>query len=145
MLTITQCNESDYATLAEIWKRSVLATHRFLTADIIAEIKQELIPTYFPAVSLYAACDNGVSVGFIGLSGDKIEMLFVDSIYLRHGYGSAMIEFAKKCGATYVDVNEQNPAALKFYETHGFRIVGRDNTDDAGRPYPILHMSLRPA
>jgi len=54
----------------------------------------------------------------------------------------ALIEFAKQRGVTKVDVNEQNPSALNFYKAKGFRVISRDETDDAGRPYPILHLSL---
>ena len=57
-------------------------------------------------------------------------------------YGSALIEFAKQEGATKVDVNDQNLSALNFYKAKGFRIISRDETDDVGRPYPILHLSL---
>jgi putative acetyltransferase len=43
-------------------------------------------------------------------------------------------------GALAVDVNEQNEAALGFYEALGFSVVGRSPTDEAGRPFPVLHM-----
>ena len=39
-----------------------------------------------------------------------------------------------------VDVNEQNPRAIGFYERLGFARTGRSETDDQGRPYPLLHM-----
>lgn len=42
--------------------------------------------------------------------------------------------------ATSVDVNEQNPQAIGFYEHHGFRTVSRTTHDPSGKPYPILHM-----
>ncbi|MFU6774762.1 GNAT family N-acetyltransferase, partial [Pseudomonas aeruginosa] len=41
-----------------------------------------------------------------------------------------------------VDVNEQNPQACGFYRHYGFRQTGRSATDSAGRPFPLLHMSL---
>lgn len=40
----------------------------------------------------------------------------------------------------YVDVNEQNPDAVKFYERMGFRTFHRDASDDQGNPFPILRM-----
>lgn len=141
-MEIVRCTEEDYETLAGIWERSVIATHDFLKEEDFNEIKAALIPDYFPNVDLYAIADNGVYVGFIGLSPDSIEMLFIDSDRRGRGYGSALMEFAKQHGATKVDVNEQNPSALNFYKSKGFRINGRDETDDAGRPYPILHLSL---
>lgn len=39
--------------------------------------------------------DNGVYAGFIGLSPDSIEILFIDSDRRGQGYGSALVEFAK--------------------------------------------------
>ena len=110
--------------------------------DDFNEIKATLIPDYFPNVDLYAIADNDVYAGFIGLRLDSIEMLFIDCDHRGQGYGSTLIEFAKRRGATKVDVNEQNPSALNFYKAKGFRVISRDETDDAGRPYPILHLSL---
>ena len=142
MLKIVECNIDDYPMLVGLWERSVRASHDFLDNNTIAEKKKALIPDYFPHVDLYAGWDNGLLVGFIGLSDAMIEMLFIDSDSRGRGYGSTLIEFAIKNGATMVDVNEQNPPAIAFYRSKGFKITGRDATDDAGRPYPILHLSL---
>lgn len=141
-MEITRCTEADYEILAGIWERSVKASHDFLAENDFNSIKASLIPLYFPNVELYAIHDNGVIVGFAGLCSQSIEMLFVDSECRGLGYGSALVDFAKRCGATKVDVNEQNISALSFYQAKKFRIVGRNDTDDAGRPYPILHLSL---
>lgn len=119
-----------------------MATHSFLKENDFNEIKAALILDYFPNVDLYAITDNGVYAGFIGLSPDSIELLFIDGDFCGQGYGSALIEFAKRRGVTKVDVNEQNPSALNFYKAKGFHVISRDETDDAGRPYPIHHLSL---
>lgn len=142
MKKIVKCDTADYNSLLKIWERSVLATHYFLTEDIIAEIKDALIPHYFPNVDLYAIDENGSLAGFVGLANDNIEMLFIDCNKQGRGLGSMLIEFAKAHGAKFVDVNEQNPTALEFYDAKGFCITGRDECDEAGRPFPILHLSL---
>lgn len=142
MMKIKRCSKDDYTALVGIWERSVRATHDFLDEAAISEIKSALVPGYFPNVGLYAVTsDNDSPAGFIGLCADRIEMLFVDSDVRGRGYGSALIEFARELGVTKVDVNEQNPQALAFYQAKGFRIIGRDETDEAGRPYPILHLA----
>ena len=41
-----------------------------------------------------------------------------------------------------VDVNEQNEKALQFYLHLGFQVIGRDETDSMGKPFPILHLQL---
>ena len=48
------------------------------------------------------------------------------------------------CGATLVDVNEQNEQAVGFYLKMGFTVTGRSPLDAQGKPYPLLHMALAP-
>lgn len=61
----------------------------------------------------------------------------------RKGYGKQLIEFAIYHKHIFkVDVNEQNEKATSFYLNRGFDIVGRDETDPNGNPFPILHLSL---
>ena len=142
MSRIEPCNENDYQTLVEIWERSVRATHSFLTEKDIMDIRESLISKYFRAVSLYVVYDEETIAGFMGLYDHNIEMLFVDSKSIGKGLGSKLLDFAKSLGADSVDVNEQNPRALGFYQTHGFRVVNRDEHDSDGRPFPILHLKL---
>lgn len=143
MRTIERCDKADYAALSDIWERSVRATHSFLNEATIREIKAALIPAYFPAVELYVISDSGRLAGFIGLRENMIEMLFVDSDSFGQGYGTSLVDFAISKGAAKVDVNEQNQSAFDFYQKRGFIVTGRDETDDAGRPYPILHLTLK--
>ena len=90
-MEIVKCTEENYETLTGIWERSVMATHDFLREKDFNEIKVALIPDYFPNVDLYAIADNGVYAGFIGLSLDSIEMLFIDSDRRGQGYGLSLI------------------------------------------------------
>ncbi|ROS69598.1 acetyltransferase (GNAT) family protein [Vibrio crassostreae] len=48
----------------------------------------------------------------------------------------------EQLAATKVDVNEQNPQAVGFYQHMGFKIESRSPLDDMGKPFPILHMTL---
>ena len=40
----------------------------------------------------------------------------------------------------YVDVNEQNPQAVGFYNHMGFKVFKKSELDEQGNPFPILHM-----
>jgi putative acetyltransferase len=56
------------------------------------------------------------------------------------------MEYAmRELRADEVDVNEQNPAAVGFYQHFGFKVVGRSPLDGTGKPFPILHMALERA
>ncbi len=134
----------EYDILLHIWEMSVRATHAFLSEDDLQEIKQQLIGVYFAAVELKCIkSSHGEVLGFSGVSDQKLEMLFVLPAAQGQGVGSSLCQFAiDNQGVQHVDVNEQNPRALKFYEKMGFEVVGRDEVDGEGRAYPVLHLSL---
>ena len=78
------------------------------------------------------------------MEGDSIEMLFVHADFQGRGIGSALMREALSLGARRVDVNEQNPQALGFYQRMGFEVVSRDAVDGLGLPFPILHCERKP-
>lgn len=64
------------------WEKSVRATHHFLTEQNI----QKLIPHVregLKSIDLFVLNDNECPVAFMGISDDKIEMLFVSPDYFR--------------------------------------------------------------
>jgi putative acetyltransferase len=141
-MKIRRSTPDDLGPVLDVWLRSVRATHAFLTeADI-----QSLLPLVrdeaLPNLELWVLCsDNGVPIGFLGVSEGTIDALFIAPEHLRRGGGRLLVEHARKLkGVLRVDVNEQNPQAVRFYVTQGFRVVGRSPVDDAGRPFPVLHM-----
>lgn len=131
-----------YPELIEVWENSVRATHHFLPEKNILELKPLILQHYFDAVELRCAIENDEVAGFIGVADANIEMLFVSPIYFRRGIGRYLIEYAlSNLGASKVDVNEQNPQAIAFYEKMGFIKNGRSELDGQGNPYPLIHMA----
>ncbi|MNL49918.1 putative N-acetyltransferase YjaB [compost metagenome] len=70
-------------------------------------------------------------------------MLFVNPAARGRGIGKQLVTYAvQTLNVLYVDVNEQNPQAIGFYEHLGFRVFDRSERDEQGQPFPILHMKL---
>ncbi|MGB8407033.1 MAG: acetyltransferase [Mycobacterium sp.] len=135
--------ESEYPRLVAIWRSAVDATHHFLTDGDRSEIEGQLAQAYFPQVRLTVAEIDGQPVGFAGTAGESLEMLFVDAPTRGQGMGSLLLEHVVRVrGIRTVDVNEQNDQAVGFYLRHGFVVRGRSDVDEAGRPYPLLHLKL---
>jgi putative acetyltransferase len=144
-MDIRRAVPADRDILLDIWLRSVRATHTFVSeADI---------QSFIPLVRDYLASDGpefwvlcsetGAVMGFMGMAGGKMESLFLAPEFHRRGGGRRLVRHAQELyGELTVDVNEQNPAACRFYESCGFVVEGRSEVDDAGRPYPLLHMRL---
>lgn len=138
---ITPGEKKDYSVLVDIWESAVKATHDFLSDDDF-EFYKKHIYIYFEHVSLFVyRNENGEAKGFLGISEDSIEMLFVDNKSRGTGIGKLLLDYAvNRLNAQKVDVNEQNTQALEFYYHFGFKEVGRDEYDGEGKGYPILHL-----
>lgn len=132
----------DRHRLTEIWRAAVEATHDFLTVADIEHYEPLVRDTYLPAVEVWVAEDaRGALTGFIGLSENKVEMLFVDPAVKGQGIGRTLLDHAHSLkGRLAVDVNEQNPLAVGFYLKYGFVQTGRSETDSEGKPFPIIHL-----
>ena len=114
-------------------------THDFLAEEDVLYYKERL-PSYFPHVALRGFEQDGNLVGFIGVHGDNIEMLFVHDDYRGKGIGKRLVLHAmRELHVCKVDVNEQNAQAVGFYERMGFRTRAKSALDNEGKPYPILH------
>ena len=134
----------DRERLLELWERSVRATHHFLEdSDVVALrplVAEELASDAVGWWVLVSATE--ALIGFLGFANDTIEALFIDPDNHGQGGGKLLVAHAQRlgAGALTVDVNEQNEAALGFYEALGFSVVGRSPTDAGGRPLSTLHM-----
>jgi putative acetyltransferase len=135
-------SSADCGLLVDIWLRSVRATHDFLTNEDIASFLPLVREIALSELEVWVLCsDEGTPLGFLGLSGSKVEALFLAPEYHRRGGGRRLVRHAQELkGELTVDVNEQNPAARRFYEACGFVVEGRSQVDSTGRPFPLLHM-----
>ena len=109
------------------------------------EIKKEVPGALRGVDRLFTAEDEGgVPAAFMGVEGTSLEMLFVSAAARGRGMGGALLRYGtERCGVRTLAVNEQNPQARGFYEHMGFAAVRRTETDEQGRPYPLVYMELR--
>ena len=129
------------AELLDIWEASVRASHHFLTEADIRNLRPQAEEAIRQIETLWTVDHDNAGIGFLGIQSGKIEMLFLHPSHFRKGIGRMLVRKAfSEQNVQYVDVNEQNPAAVEFYERMGFRTFRRDGTDDQGNPFPILRM-----
>ena len=141
-IMINSATLRDYPAIIELWELSVTSSHLFLPEDYLQRIKN-LLPSILPTVKLFIHLDrdNKTITGFLGVSGEKIEMLFIHPDKRGQGIGSLLNKFAVEQLHTHkVDVNEQNELAVSFYKKSGYEVVGRTELDGLGKPFPILQM-----
>lgn len=145
MYDLTTPQPTDYAELLSIWEASVRATHHFLKEEDILFFRNTIQEhNLFSQVNLTVVKEDDRILGFLGVAGDNLEMLFLHPSARGKGIGKILLSHAiDHLNITKVDVNEQNEAAAGFYEHAGFKTVSRSELDGTGKPYPILHMELQ--
>lgn len=145
MYTLEKASKHQHPVLLQIWEASVRATHLFLQPGDIDFFKQTIIDHKVfeqTDITIVKNSDDAI-LGFIGVSGVFLDMLFIDPVVRGSGIGKLLLLHAvNELGITRVDVNEQNENTLQFYQHFGFKIMSRDELDGTGKPYPILHLGL---
>lgn len=147
MYKIDSIEKSEYPILLDIWESSVRATHHFLKEGDIDVLKKMIVENdIFSLANLTGVRDsNHCIVGFMGVSENSLEMLFISPAVMKKGIGKMlMLHAINHAGVIKVDVNEQNEQAVIFYERFGFQTISRSAIDSVtGKPYPILHMERK--
>lgn len=130
--------------LLKVWESSVRATHLFLSEDEIENIKK-YVPQALKEIPCLTVAENEeqIPVGFMGIAGQHLEMLFISNEERGKGLGRELLEYGmEKYSVNDLAVNEQNPLAKGFYEHMGFEVYKRTECDEQGNPYPLLYMRL---
>lgn len=127
--------------LLNLWEQSVRATHLFLSEAEILRIR-EYVPQALAGVPHLILAENaaGEPAGFMGIDGNRLEMLFLAPESCGHGLGRAMLEFGIQTFAIReVTVNEQIPPPAGFSRRLEFAMCKTHRT--AGEnPCPPLYM-----
>ncbi|MGA2276682.1 MAG: acetyltransferase [Terracidiphilus sp.] len=143
MVRIRKAMAEDSERVLDIWRGAVDATHHFLSPTDRQEIEAEVV-SFLPQAPLWLAVDDkDHPIGFMLLDGVHMEALFIDPTQRGSGAGRALVQHALSIRPNLMtDVNEQNIQAVGFYEHLGFERIGRSETDNQGRSYPLIHMRV---
>ena len=141
VISIRRSRHDEGKKLIAIWRRSVDATHDFLSKEYRAEL-EDLVSAFLPEAPLWVSVtEKDEPVAFMLLTGEHMDALFVDPTVRGCGVGKLLIEHALTLAPKLTtNVNEQNEQAVGFYKKMGFKVTGRSETDDLGKPYPLLNL-----
>jgi len=144
---IRRPDPSEADVLFDIWWRSARATHAFLSEQDLRDLAPLVRDLGLVQLDTWVLCEQDAGpIGFLVMKDCEMEGLFIAPEWLRRGGGKMLVQHARSLhGRLTVEVNEQNGAALRFYQSQGFSIVGRSETDRNGRPFPLVHLAESPA
>ena len=130
--------EEDIDTIMDIWIQENISAHNFIDEKYWKTNKDKVQNQILKSKTFVYEDENEIK-GFIGLSGNYIEGLFVKSQYQRRGIGKELLKHFKGIfWSLILKVYSENEAAVNFYEKNSF--FQRDKMDNAETGKTELYM-----
>ena len=128
---IRKFETQDLDAVMQIWLHGNLDAHAFIAASFWTE-HFEMVRDLLPQAELYVHEDASTRQidGFIGLTENHIEGIFVAKAARSKGIGKALLEYAKsRKPCLTLSVYQKNQRALAFYRREQF-IVQSEGIDE---------------
>ena len=119
---IRELRKADVDKVADIWLDTNIRAHDFIPAQYW-ESNFESVKELLPHATVYVYEDNQEIQGFIGLSDEYIEGIFISDAMQSQGIGKVLLNYAKKIrNKLLLNVYQKNKSAISFYQREGFEI-----------------------
>ena len=141
---IRKFESRDLDAVMQIWLHGNLDAHAFIAASFWTE-HFEMVRDLLPQAELYVHEDAGTRQidGFIGLTENHIEGIFVAKAARSKGIGKALLEYAKsRKPCLTLSVYQKNQRALAFYRREQF-IVQSEGIDEGTNEADIQMLRIR--
>lgn len=127
---IRRLQETDIDRVMELWLGVNLKTHDFVPAAYWRN-NFEPVKEMLPQAEVYVYESAGEIQGFVGLSGEYIEGIFVVDEMQSQGIGRRLLDHMKATKDTlYLSVYQKNTRAIRFYHREGF-VIQREGLDES--------------
>lgn len=114
---IRELRKVDINKVAEIWLDTNIKTHYFISAQYWKS-NFELVKELLLQATVYVYEDKQEIQGFIGLSNEYIEGIFVSAEMQSQGIGKILLNYVKgKRNKLILNVYQKNTRAISFYQS----------------------------
>ena len=129
---IRKFETQDLDAVMQIWLQANLDAHAFIPASFW-EAHFEMVRDLLPQTEIYVHESEGTQQidGFIGLTENHIEGIFVAKSARSKGIGRALLEYAKsRKPRLTLSVYQKNERALAFYQREQFTVQSEGIDED---------------
>ena len=136
---IRDYRDTDIDQVLAIWLFASVKAHDFIESTFWKSKVSEMRDVYIPASKTHVYEAEGEVVGFYSLYENNLAAIFVAPGSQGKGIGSVLLEDAKhKRENLQLTVYKENAPSIKFYEKHGFTVLGERIDEHTGRPELIM-------
>ena len=135
---IRELRKVDINKVAEIWLDTNIKTHYFISAQYWKS-NFELVKELLLQATVYVYEDKQEIQGFIGLSNEYIEGIFVSAEMQSQGIGKILLNYVKgKRNKLILNVYQKNTRAISFYQREGFEIQYSGLDEATGEKHYVM-------
>ena len=117
----------DLDRVLEIWLTTSLQAHGFVPKEYWKSKLEDMRKVYIPSSETFVYDDEGFVKGFISISKEKVEALFVDPLFQNMGIGKDLIDYSKQNKKELsLYVYKKNIKGIEFYTKNGFKIINEE-------------------
>ena len=141
---IRKLNEADIDKVMDIWMKSTIKAHDFISKEYWQNNYNTIKEVYIPMSETFVYKDVQGIKGFISvINNEFIGALFVDIDFQGNGIGKQLIDYAvSKYGKLQLAVYKENKKSVEFYINRGFKIIEEQINDDSKHVEYIMEKSL---
>ena len=119
---IRKLRKADINKVADIWLDTNIKAHYFIPAQYWKR-NFDLVKELLLQATVYVYEDKQEIQGFVGLSDEYIEGIFVSAEMQSQGIGKILLNYVKgKRNNLLLNVYKKNARAISFYQREGFEI-----------------------
>jgi len=141
---IRKLNEADIDKVMDIWMKSTIKAHDFISKEYWQNNYNTVKEVYIPMSETFVYKDVQGIKGFISvINNEFIGALFVDIDFQGNGIGKQLIDYVvSKYGKLKLAVYKENKKSVEFYINRGFKIIEEQINDDSKHVEYIMEKSL---
>ena len=122
---IRKLRKADINKVADIWLDTNIKAHYFIPAQYWKR-NFDLVKELLLQATVYVYEDKQEIQGFVGLSDEYIEGIFVSAEMQSQGIGKILLNYVKgKRNNLLLNVYKKNARAISFYQREGFDKWGK--------------------
>ncbi|WP_028303590.1 N-acetyltransferase [Oceanospirillum maris] len=124
---------ADIDQILAIWLSASIKAHDFIEYAFWESKISEMRDVYIPASETFVYEAEGEVVGFYSLYESNLAAIFVTPNSQGEGLGRVLINDAKnRRESLQLTVYKENAPSIKFYEKHGFTVLGEQIDEHTG-------------
>ena len=136
---IRKLQKVDINRVADIWLKTNLKAHFFIPEQYWIS-NYEFVKEMLLQAEVYVYEDDKMIQGFIGVSDEYIEGIFVSDEMQSCGIGKMLLDYIKdKKDKLQLKVYQKNVRAMSFYQREGFTIQSESMDEFTGEKEYVMN------